>query len=101
MYSEAITWLIGMVPLAIRSAVEDVSPCGNLGLKRVPLFCLKGLKREPKPPKKGKRVLLGILSTFEADKPCKDANSECLQLRFRNPKPRTLNPEPWTLNPKP
>ena len=33
----------------------------NLGLKKGALFCLKGFIREPKPPKKGIRVLLGIL----------------------------------------
>ena len=33
----------------------------NQGLKRVPFFCLKGFTREPKPPKKGIRALLGIL----------------------------------------
>ena len=33
----------------------------NLGLKKGALFCLKGLIREPAPPKKGIRVLLGIL----------------------------------------
>ena len=33
----------------------------NLGLKRVPFFAKNGFIREPKPPKKGTRVLLGIL----------------------------------------
>ena len=35
------------------------------GIKRVPFFCLKGFIREPKPPKKGIRALLGILEKRE------------------------------------
>ena len=27
----------------------------NLGLKRVPFFCLKGFRREPKPPQLGNK----------------------------------------------
>ena len=30
-------------------ARKNSRPPSNPGLKRVPLFCLKGLKREPKP----------------------------------------------------
>ena len=30
----------------------------------MPLLCLKGFIREPKPPKKGIRVLMGILASL-------------------------------------
>ena len=57
----------------------------NLGLKRVTFFCLKGFIREPKPPKKGIRELLGIL-VYIPFKGCSfphslPANSKSLLLR--------------------
>ena len=49
-----------MVPsgnLKVRSTTPRLS--SNPGLKRAPFFCLKGFIREPKPSKKGIRVVLG------------------------------------------